>query len=113
MNCIPSRFILMVFTIIALNSASRAADAIGPLPKPVESFDAGMLHVQKFGAGGRNVILIPGLSSGPWVWRDTIAKLSPTCTIYAITLPGFDGRPASQEKSLFAAFKRDFAAMLD
>ncbi len=72
-----------------------------------------MLHVDKFGAGDKSLVLIPGLASGPWVWYATIAKRSPDCTIYAITLPGFDGRAAVDEKSLFAAFGRDFWQLLD
>jgi pimeloyl-ACP methyl ester carboxylesterase len=32
--------------------------------------------------------------------------------VYALTLPGFDGRPATQAPSLFAAFDRDFQSLL-
>jgi pimeloyl-ACP methyl ester carboxylesterase len=72
-----------------------------------------MLHVDKFGTGKRALILIPGLGSGPWVWFDTIAKFSPTDTIYVLTLPGFDGRPVTDEKQLFGGFSRDFWAMIE
>jgi pimeloyl-ACP methyl ester carboxylesterase len=59
-----------------------------------ESFEAGALHVEKQGKGERAVILIPGLSSGPWVWRETAPRLARTHTVYLVTLPGFDGRAA-------------------
>ncbi len=40
------------------------------------------------------MILIPGLASGAWVWRDSIAALQGEHRVYAVTLAGFDGRPA-------------------
>jgi hypothetical protein len=57
--------------------------------------------VDKFGGDGgkQTLILIPGLGSGPWVVGSTrSAKFSPANTIYVLTLPGFDGRPATDDK---------------
>jgi pimeloyl-ACP methyl ester carboxylesterase len=56
-----------------------------------QTFEAGALRVEKHGAGPA-VILIPGLASGPWVWRDTAPRLARNHTVYLLTLPGFDGR---------------------
>lgn len=58
-----------------------------------DAFDVGTLHVERFGAQGTPVILIPGLASGRWVWDNLIRELSPTHRVYAVTLAGFDGRP--------------------
>lgn len=78
-----------------------------------ESFDVGTLHVDRYGSGKPALILIPGLGSGPWSWYGTIAHFEPQYTIYALTLPGFDGRPAATKTRLFATFANDFNALLD
>ncbi len=59
------------------------------------------------------MILIPGLASGPWSWYGTIAHFQPQYTIYSLTLPGFDGRPATTKTPLFDTFASDFTALLD
>jgi pimeloyl-ACP methyl ester carboxylesterase len=100
---------LVVFTLFTSHAYSAG---LAIYPTPTASFDAGILHVDQFGSGPHSLILIPGLSCGPWVWSDTITKFAPDYTIYALTLPGFDTRPPASEKSLFAAFSRDFWLML-
>jgi pimeloyl-ACP methyl ester carboxylesterase len=57
-------------------------------------FDAGSMRVERHGERGSAVILIPGLASGAWVWKDTITALQGEHRVYAVTLAGFDGRPA-------------------
>jgi pimeloyl-ACP methyl ester carboxylesterase len=94
---------------------SAYADAqspFAPAPKPVESFDVGTLHVDKFGAGQQSLVLIPGLGCGPWVWHGTINKFAPTYTVYVLTLPGFNGHQATRETPLLATFQRDFWELL-
>ncbi len=54
----------------------------------------GTLTVQRHGNQGQPVILIPGLQGGPWVWKQTIDRLSKHHVVYAVTLAGFDGVPA-------------------
>jgi len=108
----PLRIAAVAFTLSLAAAKTPAAEPFSPAPAPLESFDARTLHVDKFGSGAQTLVLIPGLVSGPWVWYDTIKKFAPTYTIYAITLPGFDGRPATNEKPLFTVFARDFWAML-
>ncbi len=64
------------------------------LPTPNATFRSGSLLVQQFGSGGRNIVLIPGLSSGPWEFASMIRSFAQHNTVYALTLPGFDGTPA-------------------
>ena len=56
------------------------------------TFEVGALQVETQGEKGPAVILIPGLSSGPWTWRDTAPRLARNHVVYLVTLPGFDGR---------------------
>lgn len=59
-----------------------------------EAFDVGMLHVERFGRKGREaVIFIPALACGSWQWNREIDSLANRYDVYAVTLPGFDGRP--------------------
>lgn len=76
------------------------------------SFDAGALRVEKRGQGERAVILVPGLASGPWVWRDTVTRLAKSHAVYLVTLPGFDGHPAQPGVS-FASLRRDLLALIE
>ncbi|MET0617468.1 MAG: alpha/beta hydrolase [Luteibacter sp.] len=71
-----------------------SAPAILAAPAPAETFTVGTLKVERFGATGSPVVLIPGLAGGSWVWSGTIAALSPSHRVYAVTLAGFDGTPA-------------------
>jgi pimeloyl-ACP methyl ester carboxylesterase len=103
---------LAVLAILVMAMPARAESVPSPAAVPLQSFDAGSLHVDRFGKGDHTVVLIPGLACGRWVWDREIAKLSPNHSVYAITLPGFDGRPGIKEESLFTAFKRDFWEML-
>lgn len=57
-----------------------------------EKFDVGALQVQRFGDGGRPLILIPGLGSGAWAFQDLVRSMSGKHAVYVVTLPGFDGR---------------------
>ena len=86
---------------------SLVAPAFGAPAK----FDTGALQVEQRGKSGRPVILIPGLSSGPWVWADTAARLEKSHQVYLLTLPGFDGRKAVPGAS-FASLTRDLATLI-
>lgn len=77
---------------------STAQAAIKP-----ERFKIGSMLVERHGDHGAPLILIPGLASGAWVWRDTVEQLEKDHTIYVVTLPGFNGRPASSGKLLEGA----------
>jgi pimeloyl-ACP methyl ester carboxylesterase len=65
--------------------------------------DAGALSVERFGTRGSPVVLVPGLASGAWVWKDTIDALKETHRVYAVTLAGFDGRAAVTGEPMRAA----------
>jgi len=79
---------------LAMAAAIWAAGIRANADVPIETFEVGSLHVERYGAQGSPIVLIPGLACGSWVWRDTIAHFKSHHQIYAITLAGFDGRPA-------------------
>lgn len=82
-------------TLHAADIKPATGASVAPLAAPAaETFQVGTLKVQRYGHGGRPVILVPGLAGGPWVWQDTIATLARTNTVYAVTLAGFDGTPS-------------------
>lgn len=93
-------------------SAPASASMPPPLPAASTSFNAGSLHVDVYGTANKPaMIFIPGLTCGPWEWAGEIARFSPQYTIYALTLPGFDGRPAIQGP-LFETVTSDFWSLL-
>ncbi|WP_395009998.1 alpha/beta fold hydrolase [Undibacterium sp.] len=62
-----------------------------------EQFQVGSMYVEKYAnanAKGAPIILIPGLSSGGYVWDDTVKHLQKDHELYVITLAGFNGKPA-------------------
>jgi len=75
-------------------TAAPVANRFAATIEPAEQFESGTLLVERHGARGRPLILIPGLASGPWVWQETIRQFKDDYTVYVVTLPGFDGRPA-------------------
>lgn len=63
----------------------------------VSQLQIGSMYVEKHAnpnAKGAPVILIPGLSSGAYVWEDAIQRLRQDHELYVVTLAGFHGRPA-------------------
>ena len=103
----------LFFALALVGFATTPALAIvpPPAPSPVATFDIGSLHVQKFGAGKKTLIFIPGLTCGPWEWSGEIAHFSSQYTIYALTLPGFDGQ-APISGPLFKTTTADFWKLL-
>lgn len=102
-----------VVTLTLAANASAGAAPLVPLPPAAESFQAGSLHVDRYGNGATTLIFVPGLASGPWSWAEQIAHFSGTYRIYALTLTGFDGRPFLPQDDLFGTFSRDFWSLLD
>lgn len=96
-----------------LLAANASAATLATLPAPTESFDAGSIHVDRYGNGPKSIIFIPGLACGPWEWAREIAALSQHDTVYALTLSGFDGDPYTITGDPFDAFSRDFWTLLD
>ena len=83
----------------AFAAAKVPAPATRSLPAAKATFTVGTLRVRRYGGGGRAMILVPGLSSGPWAWRDTVEHFAGDHVIYAVTLAGFDGVPAPKQKT--------------
>ena len=79
---------------IAAEPATAAPDRTAAMAAPAERFEVGSMLVERHGQRGRPLVLIPGLGSGPWAWKDAISEYSGDYTVYVVTLPGFDGRPA-------------------
>ena len=92
--------------------AYAAEKTLPQLPQPNATFESGTLHVDRYGVTGKPIVFIPGLSSGPWSWAEQIARFSKTNVVYALTLPGFDGRAAVSRTDLFDAFAADFWKLL-
>ena len=87
---------------ILLASSLLVAGSAWAAPTPGVTASSGQVGTLKFevhGTRGRPVILIPGLEGGPWVWKDTIARLEKNHVVYAVTLAGFDGMPAPARKT--------------
>lgn len=86
---------------LSLAAAHAPVAASTALPAANRTFTVGTLRVQQYGTHGRALILIPGLSSGPWEWQGTIAHFEKNHVIYALTLAGFDGTPVPKAKTGF------------
>lgn len=94
------KVILMLAAAITVGAVNYSI-AAQPVPQrfatasaPAEQFEVGGMLVERHGERGRPLILIPGLGSGPWVWNGIIKEFKGEHVIYAVTLPGFNGRPA-------------------
>ncbi|WAC60278.1 alpha/beta fold hydrolase [Brevundimonas sp. SL130] len=58
-------------------------------------FTSDRIHVRVDGeAGGRDLILIPGLSSSPEIWQGTVDHLGAGWRVHRIHVQGFAGAPA-------------------
>lgn len=59
------------------------------------AFQSDRIHVRVDGAeGAPDVVLIPGLSSSPAIWQQTVDRLAATHRIHRIHVQGFAGAPA-------------------
>lgn len=101
---------LCFFALVPLRAT---ATTLVPLPQPAESFDVGILHIDRYGRGTNTIIFIPGLACGPWEWAREIRAFSQHNTVYALTLSGFDGHAYTISGDPFAAFSRDFWTLLN
>jgi pimeloyl-ACP methyl ester carboxylesterase len=91
--------------VLTLCSIPDRANAAVPSRTVVaaETFTAGILRVERFGSDGRPpIVLVPALFCGTWQWNGQIAALSTSHTVFAVTLPGFDGRAAIGGGALMA-----------
>ena len=64
-------------------------------------FTSGILKVERFGnRASRAIVFIPALFCGSWQWNAQINALSARYDVVVVTLPGFDGRPATAGDTL-------------
>lgn len=92
---VPLSLLASTVLIAAIPLGARASVPRRATPV-AETFDVGMLRVERFGARGHQpIIFVPALFCGSWQWNREIDSLANRYTIYAVTLPGFDGRPFS------------------
>jgi pimeloyl-ACP methyl ester carboxylesterase len=79
-----------------------------------DTFDVGMLRVEHSGTAGRPpLIFIPALFCGPWQWDHELAALADRYDLYALTLPGFDGRPRDGGGDLMTRAVADIALLIE
>jgi pimeloyl-ACP methyl ester carboxylesterase len=71
--------------------SARGADIGTNFPAASARIDVGSMHVDRYGSGEPAIILVPGLSCGPWEWESAIGALAPSHAVYAVTLAGSDG----------------------
>jgi pimeloyl-ACP methyl ester carboxylesterase len=102
---------VLAFSLLA-PAFSTAAFSGPSLTAPRQKFEMGALQVEVVGEKGPAVILIPGLSSGPWVWRDTAPRLAAGHRVYLLTLPGFDGR-APRKNVTLESLQQDLLALIE
>ena len=90
---------------VTATGAAPAANRFAATIVPAETFEVGAMLVERHGAKGRPLILIPGLASGAWAWQETLRQFATEHVIYVVTLPGFDGRaaPATDSRAMEAA----------
>lgn len=88
-----------------------ALSLLAPAFPADSAFTSGDLRVEVRGQGPA-IILIPGLASGPWVWRDTAARLVSRHQVFLVTLPGFDGHAARPGTTL-ESLQRDLLSLID
>lgn len=98
-----SRFVFAAVLCTSVPSFATEANRYGATAVAAERFDIGATLVERHGSSGAPLILIPGLASGAWVWQDAIRQFGKDHTLYVLTLPGFDGRPAVDGKGMAAA----------
>ena len=81
-------------TTLPAHAAEAPNRFVAAQPAAAERFEIKGMLVERHGSGPRALVLVPGLSSGGWVWQQMVRDFAPTHTVYVVTLPGFDGRPA-------------------
>jgi pimeloyl-ACP methyl ester carboxylesterase len=82
---------------LAAACATAAPEDEAALPAPPAAFASERLSVEVVGSGP-DVVLIPGLSSSPEVWRSTVAAV-PGYRYHLVHVAGFAGKPAGANAS--------------
>lgn len=97
------RLLIVLMMCAAGKSFAQETNRFAFTAPAAERFEVGATLVERHGSGKVPVIVIPGLASGPWAWQDAVNMLKRDHTVYVLTLPGFDGRPAVEGKGFGAA----------
>ena len=88
-----------------------------PIPttaRSTEAFSVGMLRVEHYGkTGAPAIIFIPALFCGASQWQREITALADRYDIYALTLPGFDGRPRDDGGNLMKRATADISTLIE
>jgi pimeloyl-ACP methyl ester carboxylesterase len=92
--------------------AACALALLTPSFAAADAMEIGALRVEQRGDSGPAIIMIPGLASGPWVWRADADRLAKDHVVYLVTLPGFDGREPVAGATL-DSIGRDLGALID
>jgi pimeloyl-ACP methyl ester carboxylesterase len=90
-------FRALAFLMLAFAAAVPAAAQPAAAPPAAGAFASDRIAVTVVGAGP-DVVLVPGLSSSPDVWRGTIAAV-PGYRYHLVHVAGFAGRPAGANAS--------------
>jgi pimeloyl-ACP methyl ester carboxylesterase len=91
------RSLLALFLLPLAACATAAPSDEAALPAPPAAFASERLSVEVVGSGP-DVVLVPGLSSSPEVWRSTIAAV-PGYRYHLVHVAGFAGKPAGANAS--------------
>ena len=74
--CIASKIKSAIAALFFLRFPANALAAV-----PTAGFEAGSVHVDRYGSGNRTLVLIPGLTDSSAVWNATVARYSGAHTI--------------------------------
>lgn len=93
------RALLLTLALAALPMSAHAQEhgghaEGGPHAHRHADFESGRFHVRVEGTEGRDLILIPGLTSSPEIWQPLIDRLEGPHRIHVLHLQGFAGAPA-------------------
>jgi pimeloyl-ACP methyl ester carboxylesterase len=102
---------LLVAAFAFLGASVPRAPAIAA--RSSEAFSVGMLRVEHYGRSGRTpIIFIPALFCGASQWQREISALGDRYDIYALTLPGFDGRARDAGGDLMGRAIADISTLI-
>lgn len=89
-----TRRLLIVGAGLVAATSSFASESQPAAPRAGTTLETGSIVAERHGERGKALVFIPGLAGGAWSWAEMARRLSPTFAVHALTLPGFDGRPA-------------------
>jgi pimeloyl-ACP methyl ester carboxylesterase len=106
------RIAIAIVLAALLSFAQAQAEVASRNVAPVVRFQSGMLAIEQFGTTGPPLIFIPALGCGSWQWNAQINALSHGYEIFAVTLPGFDGRPMASGGDVMQRAVRDLHTLI-